>query len=153
MRFLLLDRVTSWAPGRHAEAVKNVSLTEDFFDDHFPLRPIMPGSLILEGLAQLSGLLLEETMRARGVDVKALMSRVERAAFRRPVRPGDRLVYHAKVVQTNELGGRASAEARLGDLTAAGCQLLFTYHRIGDPLQERIRGDILAMWLEDARIG
>jgi len=48
MRFILIDRITEFKPGRRAEAIKNVSLSEDFFDDHFPLRPVMPGVLILE---------------------------------------------------------------------------------------------------------
>ena len=63
MRFLLLDRITSWEPGVRASGVKNIALSEDFFDDHFPLKPIMPGVLILEGMAQLSGILIEEGVR------------------------------------------------------------------------------------------
>lgn len=55
MRFLLIDRITEWEPGKRASAVKNVSLSEDFFDDHFPLKPIMPAVLMIEGMAQLSG--------------------------------------------------------------------------------------------------
>jgi len=74
MRFLLIDRITLWEPGSRGSAVKNISLSEDFFEDHFPLKPIMPGVLILEGMAQLSGLLLEEGVRREsGRNVKALI--------------------------------------------------------------------------------
>ncbi len=106
MRFLLIDRITEWEPGKHACAVKNVALSEDFFDDHFPMKPIMPAVLIIEGMAQLSGLLIEEGVRMESRrNVKALMSIIEKAKFRRPVYPGDKLVYHAEIGSVNELGG------------------------------------------------
>jgi 3-hydroxyacyl-[acyl-carrier-protein] dehydratase len=65
MRFFLIDRITKWQVGITAEAIKNVALSEDFFDDHFPRRPVMPGVLIIEGMAQLSGLLLEATLKEK----------------------------------------------------------------------------------------
>jgi 3-hydroxyacyl-[acyl-carrier-protein] dehydratase len=153
MRYLLLDRVTRWVPGREAEGVKNVSLSEDFFEDHFPLKPVMPGTLIIEGMAQLAGILLEEAMKAEGARVKALMSQVERAKFRRPVYPGDRLVYLAKILQVGPLGGRASAVAACDGAPAADCSLLFSFHQFDDPRQESARSAILAAWLADARVG
>jgi 3-hydroxyacyl-[acyl-carrier-protein] dehydratase len=63
MRFLLIDQITAWEPGKSGTATKNVALSEDLFDDHFPLKPIMPGVLIVEGMAQLSGLIIEEGVR------------------------------------------------------------------------------------------
>ena len=72
MRFFLIDRITSWEIGVTAEATKNVALSEDFFDDHFPRRPVMPGVLILEVMAQLSGLLLEASLADKyGTDAKS----------------------------------------------------------------------------------
>lgn len=98
MRFILLDRITHWEPGRRGSATKNIALSDDVFDDHFPMKPIMPGVLLLEGMAQLSGLLLEEGVLAEnGRKVKALMSIVEKAKFRKPALPGDRLEFHAEV--------------------------------------------------------
>ena len=88
MRFLLIDRITAWDPGKTGTAVKNISLSEDFFDDHFPLKPIMPGVLIVEGMAQLAGLLVEEGVRREtGRNIKALMSIIEKAKFRKPAYP------------------------------------------------------------------
>lgn len=148
MRFLLLDRITAWEPGRSATAVKNVALSEDFFDDHFPSKPIMPGVLLLEGMAQLSGLLIEEGVRRdEGRNVKALMSIVLRAKFRRPVFPGDSLTYHAQVRSINEQGGRAEIRALLGETLVAECCLVFSFHEIDDSGLEARRREVLDLWL------
>jgi len=148
MRFLLVDRITLWEPGRRAEAVKAVSLTEDFFDDHFPLKPIMPGVLILEGLAQLSGLLLEEGMkRESGRTVKALMSIIEKAKFRRPARPGDRLDYRTEVVSVNEAGGKVEAAASRGGERIADCSLVFTFHEFRNARLEARQAQVISLWM------
>ncbi len=150
MRFLLLDRITAFEPGVRGEAVKTVSLSEDFFEDHFPRKPIMPGVLILEGLAQLSGLLLEEGVRAKGGRrVKALMSIVERAKFRRPAAPGDRLDYRVEIVSVNEMGGKAKGEAFLAGERSAECALVFTFHEFDDPHLEARRARVLSLWMRD----
>jgi 3-hydroxyacyl-[acyl-carrier-protein] dehydratase len=101
MRFFLIDKITQWHVGTSAEAIKNVALSEDFFDDHFPRRPVMPGVLILEGMAQLSGLLLEAGLREKyGRDAKAVLTVLERTKFRDMVRPGDTLTYRTRVMAT-----------------------------------------------------
>lgn len=152
MRFFLLDRITLWEPGRRAAAVKSVALSEDFFDDHFPLKPIMPGVLILEGMAQLAGLLLEEGVRREsGRRPKALMSIVEKAKFRKPVRPGDQLEYGAEVVSVNEAGGKAAVTARRAGELVADCGLIFSFHEHWDPRSERLREEMLSLWLGDLR--
>ncbi len=150
MRFFLLDKITEWEPGIRARAVKNIALSEDFFDDHFPLKPIMPGALIVEGMAQLSGLLLEEGVRRdTGRNVKALMSMIKNAKFRRPAYPGDLLEYVAAIDSVNELGGIASIKAFAAGELLAECQLLFSFHEIHNPKLEQRRTTILSLWLKD----
>ncbi|MDR2208953.1 MAG: 3-hydroxyacyl-ACP dehydratase FabZ [Azoarcus sp.] len=151
MRFLLVDSILEWNPGVGATGVKNISLSEDFFDDHFPLKPIMPGVLIIEGMAQLSGLLLEETMKQQDIKVKALMSMVDKAKFRQPVYPGCQLRYDCTISQINELGGKVSASASVGGMPVAECSLLFSFHVFGNPTQDSIREGILATWLTNAK--
>lgn len=149
MRFMLIDKIIEWEPGVLGRAVKSVALSEDFFDDHFPLKPIMPGVLMLEGMAQLSGLLLEEGMRKEtGRNVKALMSIVEKAKFRRPVYPGDSLEYLAKPESVNERGGMATVEARVQGELVAECRLVFSFHEIKNERLETRRHDILSLWLQ-----
>jgi 3-hydroxyacyl-[acyl-carrier-protein] dehydratase len=150
VRFLLIDRITCWEPGRRGTAIKNVALSEDFFDDHFPLKPIMPGVLMLEGMAQLSGLLLEEGVRASGGrKVKALMSIIEKAKFRSPAKPGDCLEYQAEVVSVNELGGKVAAKALAAGELIAECSLVFSFHEFDNPRLEARRADALALWTRD----
>jgi 3-hydroxyacyl-[acyl-carrier-protein] dehydratase len=150
MRFFLIDKITHWQPGVSGRAVKNIALSEDFFDDHFPLKPIMPGALIVEGMAQLSGLLLEEGVRREsGRNVKALMSIIKEAKFRRPAYPGDLLEYHAAIGSVNELGGTANVKAYAAGELLAECQLLFSFHEIDNPRLEARRTEILSLWLKD----
>ena len=106
MRFFLIDRITTWDVGKSATATKNVALSEDFFDDHFPRHPVMPGVLIIEGMAQLSGLLLEESLKQKfGKDAKAVLTVLERTKFRRMVHPGETLTYTTRVTNLSDLGG------------------------------------------------
>ena len=108
VRYLLLDRITVLEPER-ATAIKCVSLADDIFVDHFPGHPVMPGSLIVESLAQLGGVLVEAAMRAKGRnDLHALLTMIQRAKFRRMVRPGDRMELETKLATVSEDGGHAS---------------------------------------------
>jgi 3-hydroxymyristoyl/3-hydroxydecanoyl-(acyl carrier protein) dehydratase len=149
VRFVLLDRITSVEPGRRGTAFKNIAFSEDYFDDHFPLKPIVPGVLILEGMAQLSGLVLEEGARESfGRRLKALMSIVEKAKFRRPARPGDRLDYETEVRSMNELGGKVAVRASCGDRAVAEGSLVFTFHEYDNPRLEARQEEIVSLLKE-----
>lgn len=151
MRFFLIDRITKWEVGVSAEAVKNVALSEDFFDDHFPRRPIMPGVLMVEGMAQLSGLLLEASLRAKyGRDAKAVMTVLERTKFRDIVRPGDSLTYLAEVISVNESGGKASARAMCEDRLVVTTGMVFAFKYVDDPLLARKREAMMKLWMAPA---
>ncbi len=122
MRFVLLDRVVELSRAR-ARALKCVSLSDDVFDDHFVGSPLFPGTLVLEAMAQLAGLLVEEDARAEGVmDHLAVLVGVDGARFLRPVRPGDQLV-----VEASSRGGQEHARvdvcARVDDEIAARARL------------------------------
>ena len=151
LRFLLVDAILEWELGKRARGIKNVSLSEDFFDDHFPLKPIMPGVLVVEGMAQLSGLLLEESMKVKGVTIKALMSLLDKAKFRQPVYPGSQLEYVCEIRQMNEFGGKVAAVASVGGTVCAECGLLFSFHEFGNPTQNAVRERILDTWLTNAK--
>jgi 3-hydroxymyristoyl/3-hydroxydecanoyl-(acyl carrier protein) dehydratase len=148
MRFFLLDRVTSWTPGVRAEGVKNVALSEDYMRDHFPRVPTMPGVLILESMAQLAGILLEDAVLARdGKKVKAVLSIVERAKFRRLVKPGDQLRLVAEGLDLRESSGRARTRAFVGDDVAASADLIFAWFERSDAHLDEKRREVVDTWM------
>ena len=148
MRFLLIDKITCWQIGTCAEAKKNIALSEDFFDDHFPRKPIMPGVLMIEGMAQLAGILLEGSAKAtQNLKIKAIMSIVDKIKFRIPAYPGDTLTYHADIMQINELGGKTAVRACRDNEVLAEGTLTFSFHKFSDPQWDEQRAQSLAFWL------
>lgn len=148
MRYILLDRITDLSPPESARGLKCVSLTDDIFVDHFPGHPVLPGALIIESMAQLAGVLLEQTMRLRGrADLHALLTMVDKAKFRKLVRPGDRLVLEAKVVAATEDGGRARATATGDDGLCAEAELTFAFAVVTSPVVLARRREYLDIWL------
>ena len=98
--FLLVDRVLELVPGKTIKALKNVTINEPFFPGHFPHRPVMPGVLILEALAQAAGILAFQTA---GVipdeNTRFFFVGIDAARFRRPVEPGDQLILRAEFLR------------------------------------------------------
>jgi 3-hydroxyacyl-[acyl-carrier-protein] dehydratase len=151
MRFFMIDRITRWDVGSAAEAMKNVALSEDFFDDHFPRRPVMPGVLIIEGMAQLAGLMLEAALQAKhGRQAKAILTVLERTKFRDMVRPGDTLLYRAEVVSVNELGGKARASATREGRSVTETEMVFAFKYVDDPKLDEKRRALMAVWMPAA---
>jgi 3-hydroxyacyl-[acyl-carrier-protein] dehydratase len=99
--FLLVDRVLECVPGKTIRALKNVTINEPFFPGHFPHRPVMPGVLILEALAQAAGILAFRTAGAVPDENSRLyFAGIDGARFRRPVTPGDQLLLIADFQRT-----------------------------------------------------
>ncbi len=97
--FLLVDRVVEMQVGESVKGYKNITTNEALFNGHFPEQPTFPGVLILESMAQLSGVLAFETKGTRPADgVNYLFGGVEKARFRRPVIPGDRLDMESRIL-------------------------------------------------------
>jgi 3-hydroxyacyl-[acyl-carrier-protein] dehydratase len=97
---LLVDRVLECVPGEHVRAIKNVTFNEPFFTGHFPSRPVMPGVLILEALAQAAGVLAYRTAGVTPNDeTKLYFVAIDEARFRRPVVPGDQLLLKARLTR------------------------------------------------------
>ena len=95
--FLLIDRVTACVPGESITAIKNVSNNEPFFQGHFPDRPVMPGVLVIEAMAQAGGVLSHVTLSDLEPKPLFFLAGVDNARFRRTVLPGDQLVVQVDV--------------------------------------------------------
>jgi 3-hydroxymyristoyl/3-hydroxydecanoyl-(acyl carrier protein) dehydratase len=145
VRYLLLDRITELSPPERARGVKCVSLSDDVFDEHFPGHPIMPGALLLESMAQLGGVLLEQ---AHGVDgVHALLTMVDRAKFRKIVRPGDKVELEAQALARRDDGGQVKTLARVDGALVAEAELTFVLTKVTNPVVLEKRKQYLRIWL------
>ena len=114
--FLLVDRVLEMEPGKRVVAIKNVTINEPFFAGHFPGQPVMPGVLLVEGMAQAGGLLLLHDLPDRDRKLVYFAS-IENARFRRPVVPGDQVRYEIDVLRLRasycKLQGRVTVDGQL----------------------------------------
>lgn len=124
---LLVDRVLELTPGESIRALKNVTFNEPFFTGHFPHRPVMPGVLIIEALAQAAGIL---TFVTAGVipndDTKFYFVGIDKARFRKPVTPGDQLILTARLERNLKGIWRFSAVAYVGTDEVAGAEMMLT---------------------------
>ena len=122
--FLLLDKVVECKHGESISALKNVTINEPFFQGHFPKAPVFPGVLILEALAQASGVLVLSDSDIRPSDDSLfLFVGIEKARFKRPVVPGDQLMLHSKLLRLKRNYGLFETSAYVGDELAASAEL------------------------------
>jgi len=122
--FLLVDRVLEVEPGKNIVALKNVTINEPFFPGHYPHHPVMPGVLIIEAMAQVAAILSFKTMGALPSDDSVYyFVGIDEARFKRPVGPGDQVIFRVaiestkrgiwKYVATAEVDGKIVAEGKL----------------------------------------
>lgn len=117
--FLLVDRIIEIEPLKRAVGIKNVTVNEQFFQGHFPGKPIMPGVLLLEAMAQVGGVAMLYGEDYRGK--LAVFAGIDRVKFRRPVVPGDQLRMVAEIIKVRGTMGKIWAEAFVdGELVAEG---------------------------------
>jgi len=123
--FLLVDRVLELEAGKSIRALKNVTINEPFFSGHFPQRPVMPGVLIIEALAQAAGILAFVTGGViPDASTKFYFVGIDKARFRKPVVPGDQLVLTARLERNLRGIWRFSGEAYVGTDEAASAEMM-----------------------------
>jgi 3-hydroxyacyl-[acyl-carrier-protein] dehydratase len=128
---LLVDRVLEIEHGVRIKALKNVSINEPYFIGHFPVRPVMPGVLILEALAQTAALLSFESMDTEpGDDTVVYFVGVDGARFKRPVEPGDQLILEASIERVKGGIYKYKTRASVDGETAAEAELMCTMRKI-----------------------
>jgi 3-hydroxyacyl-[acyl-carrier-protein] dehydratase len=125
--FLLIDRVVDLKPDEYLIALKNVTFNEPFFAGHFPARPVMPGVLIMEAMAQATGLLAMES-RPNEVGEKALyyLAGIDKARFKRTVEPGDQLTLDVRLTKVRRGIWFFTGEARVDGQIAATADIMCT---------------------------
>jgi 3-hydroxyacyl-[acyl-carrier-protein] dehydratase len=124
MRWIWLDRFLDFHSGKSARAVKNLSLAEDLFADHFPGYPVFPGPLMLEGLAQTGGILVGEVNDFRE---KVVLAKVPYARFHREVLAGEQIVYEVELLHLRPEGAAVQGRILAGGQVVAEAEIFFAH--------------------------
>jgi 3-hydroxyacyl-[acyl-carrier-protein] dehydratase len=124
MRWIWIDRFLDFRSGKSARAVKNLSLAEDYFAEHFPGYPVMPGPLMLEGLAQTGGILVGE---ANDFREKVVLAKVPFARFHRDVLAGEQIVYEVEVLTLRDEGASVAGRVLAGGEVVVEAEIFFAH--------------------------
>ncbi len=117
--FLMIDRVEDIVVRERATGIKNVTINEPFFLGHFPVRPVMPGVLIIEAMAQTAAVLVVETLGEEALGKLVYFMTIDNVRFRNPVVPGDQLKLHVSIQRNRGNVWKFSGEAKVGDTVVA----------------------------------
>jgi 3-hydroxyacyl-[acyl-carrier-protein] dehydratase len=124
MRWFWIDRFVEFESGRSATSIKNVALAEEHLHDHFPGYPVMPNSLIVEGLAQTGGMLAAEY---HDFKERVILAKISKMTFHGPALPGDQLTYRAEMDDISADGAVTSVTCHIGDRLQAEGQIFFAH--------------------------
>src|SRR3954464_14864412 len=124
MRFILIDEILEMEPGRRIRGSKFISPDEDYFRDHFPGFPVVPGVLLTEMMAQTAGKCLDAENPARG---KSMLAKINGASFRDWVRPGETAVIKGEIRTSRPQFATADCRIEIGDRQVCSSELLFSF--------------------------
>ncbi|GIW79694.1 MAG: hypothetical protein KatS3mg105_1501 [Gemmatales bacterium] len=136
MRWIWIDRFLEFESGKRATAIKNLSLAEDYFAEHFPGYPVMPASLILEGLAQTGGILVGE---ANNFQEKVVLAKITFARFRREATAGEQLRYEVDLLHLRPEGASVAGRVYSDTDLIAEAEIFFAH--LDRSRSQRIFGD------------
>ena len=129
--FLLIDRVLDYSKGESLTAIKNVTINEPFFSGHFPNRPVMPGVLVIEAMAQACGILTNLSDETQHSDNGVfLFVGIDKARFKKPVEPGDQLRLEVHFERSIKSIWKYSAKAHVGENVVAVAELMCTVRNV-----------------------
>ncbi len=120
--FLMIDRVVDIILGQSATGIKNVTINENYFQGHFPRKPVMPGVLVIEAMAQTAAVLVMETLEGASAGKLVYFMKIDEARFRKPINPGDTVLIHVNKLRHRGNVWKFSGEAKVdGTLMAEAC--------------------------------
>jgi len=152
MRFLLIDKILTIEYNKRISALKNIALSEEVFRDHFVGYPVVPGSLMIESVAQAATALLEISSDYK---VKAILTIVEKAKFRELIKPGNTLVIKVEIVSMQNDSALLDAYIFLGEKLVMDCKLVFVLKPADIFYPPKVRAfmeSIYDYWLEGAEL-
>jgi len=145
MRWFWIDRFEEFVRGKHATAVKNVSLAEEHLHDHFPGAAMMPSSLVVEGMAQTAGLLVADAIE---FNRRVVLAKVAAADFQFDAVPGDSIRFHAEILDLKPAGSLAKVRSTIGDREQGEAELFFAHLEPGDGVPNLFSPQELLRWLD-----
>lgn len=152
MRYFLIDKITYLEKDKKIRAIKNVSLSEDVFSDHFAGFPIMPGALLVEALAQTGTALIEVSSDYR---LKAILAFINNAKFRSLVRPGDSLTIEMEITSEDSRSANTYARILSNNKVVADADIAFTKHNAREFYPEKFNPLVEALynvWLRETEL-
>ncbi|RLS48511.1 MAG: beta-hydroxyacyl-ACP dehydratase [Planctomycetota bacterium] len=149
MRWFWIDRFDEFVRGRHAVAVKNVSLAEEHLHDHFPGAALMPNSLIVEGMAQTAGLLVADAI---DYNRRVVLAKVASAEFHFDAVPGDTLRFKAEILDLKPAGSLTKVSSTVDDRVQGEAELFFAHLEPGEGVPKLFEPDELLKWLDQMHI-
>lgn len=124
----VIDRILEYEEDKQIVGIKNITMTADYFNDHFPLKPLLPGVVIMDALIRCARILIDRTLTARGLDSKkAILSRSQKVKFRKFVQPGDQLLLHVKMQDFQPQRSTVTAKALVQDKMVATLSAEFSH--------------------------
>ena len=125
--FLMVDRITSLFPSKRVTGIKNVTINEPFFHGHFPGQPILPGVLLLEGMAQTGGVMAFFSEPEMIGDKLVYFAGIDKARFRKPVVPGDQVIFQLELLKHKRMVMVMKGQALVDDEVVAEAQLMASF--------------------------
>ena len=149
MRWFWIDRFEEFVRGSRAVAIKNVSLAEEHLHDHFPGLPLMPNSLVVEGMAQTAGLLVADAI---DFTRRVVLAKVAAPTFHFVAQPGDSLRFEASVMDIKAAGSLMKVSSTIGDNLQGEAELFFAHLEPGEGVPTLFEPDELLTWLDHLKI-
>lgn len=147
MRFILIDKILELTPGESVRAIRFVDPSDDYFRDHFPGFPVVPGVLLTEMMAQTAGKCLDAERRPRG---KAMLAKIRSASFRKWVTPGQTVTLSAVVKSNDERFATVDCKAEVDGAKVAQADLLLSFVTV-DTLADGYRDELLEEYLSQSQ--
>jgi 3-hydroxyacyl-[acyl-carrier-protein] dehydratase len=125
--FIMIDRILELTPGEKVVALKNVTINEPFFQGHFPKNPIMPGVLIIEAMGQAGAILAAKSLEQKPQDTLIYFMGMDKVKFRKPVTPGDQLMFELQFLKQRRNVFKMSGTAYVDEIVVAQAELMATF--------------------------
>lgn len=150
MRFILIDKILEFEAGSFVKGIKNVTLSENYLQDHFPGLPVFPGTLLIEACAQLSGFLIEQSFNQADQTIRrAVLCGIQKAKFHKPIHAGDQILIHSELSSSLLDAVQVKVEAQVNHQMRAQADLTFALKSVDIPEIHEHRKKIYQIWTKD----